>query len=128
MITSILVRIGLTFTLILVWLLVLIQKQENEVARKAAEPFWSAGFWKYLPVLSGQVDPKDRDSFATPNYLKLDYPAVTPSVESGANNWQWLGLRPLALKEEILAKTRPVNCKPGRYRPDDQLLSFLKNL
>jgi integrase/recombinase XerD len=34
----------------------------------------------------------------------------------------------LALKEEILAKTRPVNCKPGRYRPDDQLLSFLKNL
>ncbi len=34
----------------------------------------------------------------------------------------------LALKEEILAKTRPVNCKSGRYRPDDQLLSFLKNL
>lgn len=32
------------------------------------------------------------------------------------------------LKEEILAKTLPVNCKPGRYRPDDQLLSFLKNL
>jgi integrase/recombinase XerD len=34
----------------------------------------------------------------------------------------------LALKEEILAKTRPVNSKPGRYRPDDQLLAFLKNL
>jgi site-specific recombinase XerD len=34
----------------------------------------------------------------------------------------------LALKEEILAKMRPVNCKPGRYRPDDQLLSFLKTL
>jgi hypothetical protein len=34
----------------------------------------------------------------------------------------------LALKEEILAKTRPVNSKPGRYKPDDQLLSFLKGL
>jgi integrase/recombinase XerD len=34
----------------------------------------------------------------------------------------------LAMKEEILAKTRPVESKPGRYRPDDQLLSFLKAL
>ena len=34
----------------------------------------------------------------------------------------------LALKEEILAKTRPLNGKPGRYRPDDQLLAFLKAL
>ncbi len=34
----------------------------------------------------------------------------------------------LALKEEILAKTRPIHCTPGRYRPDDRLLSFLKNL
>jgi integrase/recombinase XerD len=34
----------------------------------------------------------------------------------------------LAMKEEILAKTRPVESKPGRYRPDDRLLSFLKAL
>jgi integrase/recombinase XerD len=34
----------------------------------------------------------------------------------------------LAMKEEILAKTRPVNSKPGRYRSDDQLLAFLKTL
>ena len=34
----------------------------------------------------------------------------------------------LALKEEILAKTNPVNGKPGRYRPTDRLLSFLNNL
>jgi integrase/recombinase XerD len=34
----------------------------------------------------------------------------------------------LAMKEEILAKTRPVESKPGRYRPEDQLLSFLKAL
>jgi integrase/recombinase XerD len=34
----------------------------------------------------------------------------------------------LAMKEEILAKTRPIGSKPGRYQPDDQLLSFLKAL
>lgn len=34
----------------------------------------------------------------------------------------------LALKEEILAKTTPLNGKVGRYRADDSLLSFLKNL
>ena len=34
----------------------------------------------------------------------------------------------LAMKEEILAKMRPVESKPGRYQPDDQLLSFLKAL
>lgn len=34
----------------------------------------------------------------------------------------------LALKEEILAKTNPINGKLGRYRPTDRLLSFLSNL
>ena len=34
----------------------------------------------------------------------------------------------LAMKEEILAKTIPVEGKPGRYRPDDQLMAFLKSL
>ena len=34
----------------------------------------------------------------------------------------------LSLKEEILAKTNPINGKPGRYRPTDRLLSFLSNL
>ncbi len=34
----------------------------------------------------------------------------------------------LKMKEEILAKTIPVEGKPGRYRPDDQLLAFLKSL
>ena len=34
----------------------------------------------------------------------------------------------LALKEEILAKTRPIQTPPGRYRPSDRLLSFLKGL
>jgi site-specific recombinase XerD len=34
----------------------------------------------------------------------------------------------LKMKEEILAKTIPVEGKPGRYHPDDQLLAFLKSL
>ena len=34
----------------------------------------------------------------------------------------------LALKEQVLAKTTPPNGKPGRYRPDDKLLAFLKSL
>lgn len=34
----------------------------------------------------------------------------------------------LALKEEILAKTTPPGGSVGRYRPDDKLLAFLKNL
>jgi integrase/recombinase XerD len=34
----------------------------------------------------------------------------------------------LAMKEEILAKTTQIKGQPGRYRPDDQLLAFLKSL
>ena len=34
----------------------------------------------------------------------------------------------LALKEEILAKAKPINGKPGRYRPTDRLLEFLRSL
>src|SRR5262245_14612346 len=35
----------------------------------------------------------------------------------------------LSLKEQALAKTTPVNAKTtGRYRPDDKLMAFLKDL
>ena len=34
----------------------------------------------------------------------------------------------LQLKEAILAKMNPPKSKPGRYRPDEQLLSYLKSL
>jgi len=34
----------------------------------------------------------------------------------------------LALKEQVLDMTAPPGGKPGRYRPDDQLLAFLKGL
>lgn len=34
----------------------------------------------------------------------------------------------LALKEQALARTTPSNVPPGRYKPDDELLAFLKDL
>jgi len=34
----------------------------------------------------------------------------------------------LALKEHVLAKTKPISGKPGRYQPNDSLLEFLKAL
>ena len=34
----------------------------------------------------------------------------------------------LKLKEQALAKTTPSDVPPGRYKPDDELLAFLKTL
>jgi integrase/recombinase XerD len=34
----------------------------------------------------------------------------------------------LALKERALARTKPPDAKPGRYRPSDTLLVFLEAL
>ena len=34
----------------------------------------------------------------------------------------------LATKQAVLDKTKPPEGKPGRYRPDDPLLAFLKGL
>ena len=34
----------------------------------------------------------------------------------------------LTIKEEALSRITPINTKTGRYRPDDDLLAFLKGL
>ncbi len=34
----------------------------------------------------------------------------------------------LQMKEKALATTTPVNMRPNRYKPDDQVLAFLKSL
>ncbi len=34
----------------------------------------------------------------------------------------------MKLKEKALSRTPPLGVKPGRYRPDDQLLAFLESL
>jgi site-specific recombinase XerD len=32
------------------------------------------------------------------------------------------------MKEQALAKTTPLDVVPGHYRPDDELMAFLRNL
>ena len=34
----------------------------------------------------------------------------------------------LELKQQVLDAVKPLNGKPGRFRPDDNLLAFLKGL
>ncbi len=34
----------------------------------------------------------------------------------------------VSIKERVLDRTRPLNVKPGRYRPADPLLAFLSGL
>lgn len=34
----------------------------------------------------------------------------------------------MALRERALARTSPISTKRGRYRPDDELMAFLKSL
>ena len=34
----------------------------------------------------------------------------------------------MKLKEKALSRTPPLDIKSGRYRPDDQLLTFLESL
>jgi integrase len=34
----------------------------------------------------------------------------------------------LSIKERALERTRPLNVRPGRYRPGDPLLAFLSGL
>jgi integrase/recombinase XerD len=34
----------------------------------------------------------------------------------------------LGLKQKALARTTPANTKPGRYKPPDQLFTFLESL
>ena len=34
----------------------------------------------------------------------------------------------LALKEQALERTKPLNGKPGRYRPPDKILAYLQAL
>jgi site-specific recombinase XerD len=34
----------------------------------------------------------------------------------------------LAIKERVLSKTTPISARPGRFRPEDDLPAFLKDL
>jgi hypothetical protein len=53
------------------------------------------------------------------SHARLPKPHETTQIYLDAN---------LALKEDGLKKTSPVNASVGRFKPDDQLLAFLRNL
>jgi integrase/recombinase XerD len=53
--------------------------------------------------------------------------AIWPGHESVETTQIYLDAN-LALEEAILAKTHPIHTPPGRYRPGDRLLNFLKGL
>lgn len=91
-------------------------------------------------ALAQQTCPSLTDKRVTPHVLR--HTTAMELLQSGIDRTLialWLGHESvettqiyldanLAIKEEILAKTTPINAKGGRYRPDDDLLAFLKGL
>ncbi len=92
------------------------------------------------PAVAGQTCPSLQQQRVTPHVLR--HTTAMELLQAGVDRAVialWLGHESvettqiylqanLALKEEILAKTTPPDGPPGRYRPDDQLLAFLKSL
>ena len=91
-------------------------------------------------ALAGRSCPSLRKKHVTPHVLR--HSMAMALLQAGVDRAVialWLGHESvettqiyleanLAMKEEILAKTTPPNGTPGRYRPGDSLLAFLKNL
>jgi len=91
-------------------------------------------------VIAGKSSPSLQQKRVTPHVLR--HTMAMELLQAGVDRAVialWLGHESvettqiyleanLAMKEAILAKTTPVEGKPGRYRPDDQLLAFLKSL
>jgi site-specific recombinase XerD len=91
-------------------------------------------------ALAGESCPSLRKKHVTPHVLR--HSMAMGLLQAGVDRAVialWLGHESvettqiyleanLAMKEEILAKTTPPGGKPGRYKPGDKLLAFLKNL
>ncbi len=91
-------------------------------------------------ALAAQRCPELKKKTVTPHVLR--HTTAMELLQSGADRSMialWLGHERLettqiyldanlALKEAVLKKTAPVNAKPDRYRPDDELMKFLNNL
>ena len=91
-------------------------------------------------IAAQQVCPSLADKHVSPHVLR--HTTAMELLQAGVDRTLialWLGHESvettqiyldadLAIKERILAKTTPINAKPGRFRPDDDLLAFLKGL
>src|SRR5205814_7886561 len=104
----------------------------------------SAGGVQYLlakhVATAQQVCLSLRDKSVSPHVLR--HTAAMELLQAGVDRSTialWLGHESvettqiyleatLAMKEQALARTPPLNGRPGRYRPGDQLLGFLNSL
>ncbi len=91
-------------------------------------------------AVAGKVCPSLKNKRLTPHVLR--HTTAMELLQAGVDSTVialWLGHESvdtthvyleadLAMKERILAKTTQHDSKPGRYRPDDQLLAFLTGL
>jgi site-specific recombinase XerD len=91
-------------------------------------------------IAAGEVCPSPKQKRVSPHVLRH---TTAMDLLQGGNEQAvialWLGHESiettqvyldadLEMKQRILDKTTPPNGKPGRYRPDDKLLAFLKSL
>jgi site-specific recombinase XerD len=91
-------------------------------------------------VVASQAIPSLRKKRVTPHVLR--HTTAMELLQEGVDRAVialWLGHESvettqiyldanLTLKEAVLAKTAPLEGKPGRYKAGDELLAFLKNL
>ena len=91
-------------------------------------------------IAAQQVCPSLADKHVSPHVLR--HTTAMELLQAGVDRTLialWLGHESvettqiyldadLAIKERVLSKTTPINAKPGRFRPDDDLLGFLKGL
>ncbi len=75
--------------------------------------------------------PASRQAFAR---LEHRWLPVSPQVSTAPSSLSGWATRAspehadLALKEEALARTAPMDAAPGRYRPSDTIMAFLDSL
>ena len=68
------------------------------------------------------------------NFYAVDYSQAEKSLIEAANPHESVETTQiyldadLDLKQKLLDQTTPPSGKPGRYRPDDKLLAFLRSL
>ena len=110
-------------------------RRETHLSRDAVERLVS----KYVAA-AGKSCPSLLDKNVSPHVLR--HTTAVQLLEAGVDRMiiaLWLGHESiettqiyldadLAIKERALARTAPLNSKPGRYRPSDQLIAFLETL
>lgn len=133
-----------TVVVLKAWLREIPQRAEAIVFPSARGERLSADGVQYIlakhVAIASKTCPSLRQRRVTPHMLR--HTAAMELLQAGMDRTliaMWLGHESvettqiyldanLAMKEQALAKTAPPEGKPGRFRPDDRLLAFLKGL